>query len=385
MKTIVNIVSEQTIPNYLFVKEMYEQGDNVIWILTGDEKQALKPMKYLEASLTEENHKKICLKNGGEEDVDYMTGLLKNNIETTGNYLVNLTGGTKLMSLVVYNFFKENFTDTSFYYMPIGANKIININNATVIDIAYKVKVKEYLKLYGLEGRGVGDAYLGFEESEYMYNIYNSIQQSDELIKLRGNREELTNLLQAEKITENELKRLKKYRNNLPLTSINKLEDKDIIAFLSQNNLPTKENEMISSKDVNYLTGGWFEDFVYYLVDKCILPDDILHSITILKSGDRQSQNEIDVIYTKDNKLYVIECKTGIPNGEFNNIADKATAIKSLLGKNVESYFYTYLANIGTTDNMIQQRKEKLNKHNIRYKCKPDIDNELNKLDQSSL
>lgn len=217
MKTIVNIVSEQTIPNYLFVKEMYEQGDNVIWILTGDEKQALKPMKYLEASLTEENHKKICLKNGGEEDVDYMTGLLKNNIETTGNYLVNLTGGTKLMSLVVYNFFKENFTDTSFYYMPIGANKIININNATVIDIAYKVKVKEYLKLYGLEGRGVGDAYLGFEESEYMYNIYNSIQQSDELIKLRGNREELTNLLQAEKITENELKRLEEYRKNYRL------------------------------------------------------------------------------------------------------------------------------------------------------------------------
>lgn len=381
MRTIVNIVSEQTLPNYLFVKEMYEQGDNIIWILTKDGEKALKPMKYLEDSLIKENHKKILLKEGGEEDVDYMTTLFKKEVLDKVSYLVNLTGGTKLMSLVVYNFFKENFTDTSFYYMPIGENKIININDATIIDIVYKVGVKEYLKLYGLEGRGTGDTYLDFEEAMFMYEKYKDIQRSDEIIKLRGNEEELKQL----KITDGEVRRLKRYRNNLSEIAISKLEDKDIIAFLSQNNLPTKKYGMISSKDANYLTGGWFEDFVYYLIKKSINPDDILHSITILKSGDRQSQNEIDVIYTKNNKLYVIECKTGIPNGEFNNIADKATAIKSLLGKNVESYFYTYLANIGTNDNMIQQRKEKLNKHGIRYKCKPDIDDELNKLNQSSL
>lgn len=381
MKTIVNIVSEQTIPNYLFVKEMYEQGDNVIWILTEDKKKALEPMKYLETSLTKENHKRIYLKNGGEEDVDYMTSLLKNNIETTGDYLVNLTGGTKLMSLVVYNFFKENCKNSLFYYMPIGANKIIDINNATVKDIAYKLEVKEYLKLYGLEGRGNGNAYLGFEEAKFMYEKYKDIQHSDEIIKLRGNEEELKQL----KITDSEVRRLKKYRNNLSEIAISKLEDKDIIAFLSQNNLPTKKYGMISSKDANYLTGGWFEDFVYYLEEENVAPDDILHSINIYRSGDRQNNNEIDVIYTKNNKLYVIECKTGIPKREFNNIADKATAIKSLLGKNVESFFYTYLDNIAENENTVQQRKEKLEKHSIRYKCKKEIDDELDKLNQSSL
>lgn len=393
MKTIVNIVSKETIPNFLFVKEICKNEiiDNIIWIVTS-KKESQDAMSNLEESLPEEKHIKINFEPNGEESITYMEKVLKENICLDSVYFVNLTGGTKLMSLTVYNFFKENCQNAEYYYKPIEKNTIINITNGQSTNIGYKVSVKEYLGLYGLRYTGKGDVYLGKEEAEYMYSKYKEIQQSNEIKKLRGNEEELRELKELAKLDKDkrdkEIGRLKRYRDNLKETPISTLEDKDIQAFLQIHSIPTKKYGTLSSKDVKYMTGEWFEDFIYYLTETKCKPDNILHGIHIKKKEDKQSDNEIDVIYTKENKLYVIECKTGIPKKEFNNIADKATSIKTLLGKNVESSFYTYLDDLGTDTSMINMRKEKLDKHDIKYKCKPDIDkfyNEIDKLEQSSL
>ena len=63
-------------------------------------------------------------------------------------FIVNLTCGTKIMSLGCYAFFSK--FDAEFYYIPIGKNTIENVLVSTVIPLRYRVNVKEYLSLYGL-------------------------------------------------------------------------------------------------------------------------------------------------------------------------------------------------------------------------------------------
>ena len=71
----------------------------------------------------------------------------------------------------------------------------------------------------------------------------------------------------------------------------------------------------ISKKEIEYLTGGWFEEYVYYtLKDANIVQDtDILCGVS-KKNG--QSDNEFDIVILKENQLHIIECKTYICNND---------------------------------------------------------------------
>ena len=94
--------------------------------------------------------------------------------------------------------------------------------------------------------------------------------------------------------------------------------------------------------ELEYLTGGWFEEYVYYMVKKHIQPQDLSIGIKIFSNGVRHN-NELDVVFTKGNKLYVIECKTGVQTERmFNEIVYKLCAIKeALLGVSCYSYIFS--------------------------------------------
>lgn len=99
---------------------------------------------------------------------------------------------------------------------------------------------------------------------------------------------------------------------------------------------------MLYRDELEYLTGGWFEEYVYYLVIKHINPDDAAIGVKISRAGVRHN-NELDVIFTKGNKLFVIECKTGVQTERlFNEIVYKLCAIKeALLGVSCYSYIFS--------------------------------------------
>ena len=98
----------------------------------------------------------------------------------------------------------------------------------------------------------------------------------------------------------------------------------------------------LNRDELEYLTGGWFEEYVYYMVKKYIQPQDLSIGIRISTQGVRHN-NELDVVFTKGNKLFVIECKTGVQTERlFNEIVYKLCAIKeSLLGMSCYSYIFS--------------------------------------------
>ena len=123
-KTIVNIITEDNpIPAYLFIKEKYEDGDNLMYISakdTEDDLDALSELFNVPATHIEE----IVLKN----DMDEFTyekicrtvlGRLKRGI----NYCVNLAGGTRYMALAIQQVFEQ--FKAEFFYVQVEENLLV--------------------------------------------------------------------------------------------------------------------------------------------------------------------------------------------------------------------------------------------------------------------
>lgn len=386
MKTIVNIVSEQTLPNYLFIKEMYEKGDNVIWIVSKAER-IQTAVKCLKNTLDNIADKIIYLENGSEENMQCIKEVLQKNIDKQENFVVNLTGGTKIMALAVYDFFRNNITNTEFYYIPFPKNIIVDISTQNVKQIMYRISVEEYLKLYNLkiQSQGRQDGALTFKDAKCMYSKMYYLQ-NDYLVELK----ELRELKEKNKFKGNSKNKYKNKNQSFLYDEIDKVKlnendinrAKRIKDFILNNNIPTLSEEgKIGYKDMVYITGGWFEDFIFYLTKAIEKPDDIVLGLEILKQDAEQSKNELDVVYTKDNKFYIRECKTGFEKEKmFNEIVYTATAIKSLFGLSTKSAVYCYREKLSDKDDEQARMKETLDKMGITYFGKKEIDNELNKL-----
>ena len=100
----------------------------------------------------------------------------------------------------------------------------------------------------------------------------------------------------------------------------------------------------ISRRKLKYITGGWFEEYIYQWClnnnDGKIDPDNIALNVSIERGNDR---NELDVVFLdRQNRFYVFECKSFVDGfgGEkvLNDALYKLQAIiKSKFGLNIKS------------------------------------------------
>ena len=109
----------------------------------------------------------------------------------------------------------------------------------------------------------------------------------------------------------------------------------DYIGFVSE------QKGVLQSAEMEYLTGGWFEEYVYALIKEVLKPDDIAMGVHI-SNGVIKHNNELDVCFMKANKLFVIECKTGVTSESlFNEIVYKVCALKEVLLGTSNSYIFS--------------------------------------------
>lgn len=125
-----------------------------------------------------------------------------------------------------------------------------------------------------------------------------------------------------------------------------------LVSLISEQTIPNIEKEMLNrhgfeikdrliskdltKDDIAYLTGGWFEEYVYSEVCSLVndgMLDDAMMNITIESLSG--VPNELDIAFVKDNIFYYIECKT-LSEEEKDIVRDevyKKGAISTLLGK----------------------------------------------------
>lgn len=322
-KTIVSIISEQTIPNYLFIKEMFLPGDTLMFISS---KKMSKRIGWIKNTLDWNNCCMVDIildKDGDEEKNNVMNEKITQFLSPSCKYYVNLTGGTKFMALVVQNIFERY--NSSFYYIPYPKNQIITLSNSKIDDISLRVSIREYLSLYGEKIREPKNPSI---DSSYTKSFLTTF-----LNGLKNNDFEIINKLRA----------YRNYKKGIVITEIEAQENSDkkprienLTDFLNSIKYPY-HSDHLTHYDIQYLTGGWFEEYVYHTIKERVHPNDILLGVNIEKTN-----NDLDVVFTIGNKLYVIECKTGVEKEMMlKEIVYKASALKSeLLGLSAKSYIF---------------------------------------------
>lgn len=317
-RVIVSMLSKQTLPNYLVIRELFQKGDSLLFITSRTMSSRLKLIEQALADLEAKVDSVVFSDDDIEEKWNLMCQEIGSKLAKDGSYLVNLTGGTKFISLAAHKVFGEY--NSQFYYLPWPKNYLLRPmqSNDDKMILQYRIKVEEYFKTHGLNiVRSESRLLLPKEYTTNFFGFFvNHLGRDAEIIdKLRSYRDK-KHLIISE--VENG------GTTNYP-------QIKELSSFLEKIRFPLLASGVLDRAETQYLTGGWFEEYAYSLVKDRLNPDDILLDV-VFKTENRQ-QNELDVVFTLNNKLYVIECKSGGVDKESlaNPIIFKAVALKETL------------------------------------------------------
>ena len=281
---LVSLISDQTIPNVQFIKE--KLVDEYLFIST----EAMEKKGVLNWVLKATNleYKKIQVIIVSPFSYDDVYEVLEKSIQKDTKYLVNLTGGTKIMSLAVNDVFKS--LNAEMYYL-IGNKSYLKISpgiKTPIIKLEKKISLSEYFIAYGFEIMKQSDAEFSFETSEKIFHYFiNSFDKTKDISSL--------SFLYS--------KRGKK------VESVDQVDD--LTEFLVRIRFETEKSNQLSKKETKYLTGDWFEEYFYHQLKqyKTIQNDGIGTGWTIVKNG---IPNEFDILFITEDQLNIIECKTFI-------------------------------------------------------------------------
>lgn len=277
-KVLVSLVSDQTIPNVELIKEFRknvyfyyfistkQKSTQLQWIINATK---LKQDEYttidVDAFNTADIEEKIHAINFGDDEI-----------------ILNITGGTKLMSLIVNDFFKN--IGSTIYYLTGHDKRYIKVfpsRGENSFELQNKLTLREYLTAYGFEYKNT-NPYKDLETSKNIFNVY-----------IGKTSHELKSVLEPIRI-----RRGKKMKIDDPTHD-----------FLEE--VKYEHQGILTKKDTKYLSGDWFEEYVYYSIKKDLNLDEeeISTGLNLIKGG---APNEIDVIFIYKHKLYIIECKTSV-------------------------------------------------------------------------
>ena len=333
-KTIVCIVSDDPIINYLFVKEKYKSGDEVLLIASQYTKNKMKQLKNV-LDVPSEAVRFLTLDKEYDEEVwDTMCRTIRRHLSADKHYFVNLAGGTRFMSLAVQVVFAP--FDTQYFFVSGKRNMVISSmiddnnddNDDKFFTIKYRLSVCKYLKVNGLKV-STNQLTRDYASTKRFFDMFVngllSNQDYDNIDILRNS-----------------------YRNSSSI-DIDVVENQPgtkakpriygLSNFLGRIGFVPETPGVLNNAELRFLTGGWFEEYVYYKIKEDINPDSIEVGVAILRDPSPIS-NDLDVVFTLCNKLFVVECKTGVEKSStFHQIAYKACALhESLLGMSSHAY-----------------------------------------------
>jgi len=349
MKTIlVSLVSDQTIPNILAVHHF--KPDELLFISTREMEKKKKVSAILmalnklhleyknDSIIVQEDsildcHKKIDEWIKGKKDAEFV---------------VNLTGGTKIMSIAAYEFFKDY--SSKMIYIPIAKNEFIvpfpKKRPGDPVKLDLRLSVIEYLTAYGLTV--VNESHLNRYREE-------AIKQKDMSKWIAENYNNLKNILKWLCGILRDYRGKKQFLLEGEFLGASNEEKQ----FLSRLNFAYNGSLVCKSlkhSEIKYLTGGWLEEFCFVKVSE-LLDRGIDDAVIELQLKNRYGvDNEFDVMFTKDNKLYFIECKSLDQHEDKRTDAlYKVGALQKEFGLKIESFFVTTSPHILKKDGEIRE------------------------------
>lgn len=287
-RVLVSLISEQTIPNVEFIKAMKGGIDHYLFISTekmekrGERQWIMNTVKLQENKVLET----LIVDPFSFENIAQQLVQIINDEDV---YIVNLTGGTKIMSLAVYEFFKE--VRSEMYYLTGYGNTMIRIHpgrQKITSKLDVHISLSDYLSAYGFQRKNEAVLLSSMQVAEqmltYFIHKFNKDLDAPVLEQLRRHRG----------------KNWKNWREN-----------NELKAFLERIGFEPENENKLSKYECRYLSGEWLEEYLYcFLRDNFeIAGDSIAMGLSVEKNN---SPNEFDVLLMRNNKIYLFECKTSI-------------------------------------------------------------------------
>lgn len=343
-KLIVLLISEQTVPNIQFLKWFFKnnlQTVDLLFISTqkmeakGKTEHTKNALSYLEKYIEEQ--KTICVDENSINDIKEKTDKLISTWEHD-SYTVSITGGTKIMSLSTFDYFR-NKANCEIFYQPLNQNLQRIFPCYEEFSVSEILDLEEYMKAHGIQFKFDNNC---TRDYDYNSTVYKSV--------IEQNRESIKPIIAMQ--------------NNSYFSNIFKRKDKIDFELIPEDKFKTPEGSLISKETVcdtilkfgfdiktisreelRYITGGWFEEYVFQKTKRDLKLSDgnIALNVSIEKDGVK---NELDVVYIKENRLNVIECKSFLDGKEGNKVLNDAlyklqAIMKSKFGLNSKPYLYT--------------------------------------------
>jgi len=330
---IVSLISDQTIPNVIFIRDM-PKAEFYLFISTEKMENRGVVQNIINACGDDFIQAYEIIQVEEDSLVDFKS-ILSEKLERMDDhhYHVNITGGTKIMSLGAYNFFTE-LGDATIYYLPLVKNyfrQIFPIKKNKVKDIQFHINLKDYLVANGVTVQS------------------KAFSSKNSLIRSQSENEKLMQAflgdlnLSIKKVGE--YFRTHKLRDNK--NAIVTEEIKFQLTPLIEAGFKPSSWEKLTREETNYITGDWFEEYTYQLISKKLQKKEEEIGKGIRVTRGEKTSNEFDVMFTHNNALYVIECKTDVADDEegklsqlFNNTLYKASTLKKDFGLFVKYFLF---------------------------------------------
>lgn len=374
MRVMLCLISEQHVPNLLGVHEL--RPDRLVLLETKGMQKKEAANKFLKALAIGRQdyimrHDLVPLEDDDsiEETKNALESVYRKYADA--EWIVNITGGTKPMSIGAYEFFKQKRNTRIIYISASDQSKALDFSGGDDIPLRHRTTVAEFLAGYGFDVLKSDKIRENEERSELWIDLAAEIAANSRNGSLLGF---LANL-----------SRIARDRNGrdkgLEISEADELfliDDhlREVIA--SSFGLTCDGKRITGALDkyaVRFLTGGWLEVFTWGMLRGLDRVWDVHLGLQIGRKNEKL-QNDLDVAFMTDQSLRIVECKSGGQehDKEGSDTLYKIEAIRKQLGAlRVRSYLVT------TSDNVIDPNtggiKEHLADRSRLYECtivKPD-------------
>jgi len=344
-RILVSLVSEQTIPNILLAAHY---KPDVLWFISTGKSEKDRKTECIENTMrlkgflpSGDNIEKILVDQDSLVDCMNKIDTLIDKVDGEVEYIVNITGGNKVMALAAYDIFREIGQKVIIDYMPLGRNEVIQFfprkKPIKIFHVHERLNVEEYLSSYGFK----------IQNKDKLQAIKSrSSSRRDGSIWILNNYEQLKGLLGFLYMQLGDKRKRVRYRMiatyDRSLSAIEK-------EMFTRNRFEIQDriiNKDLTKDEIVYLTGGWFEEYVFNQVYELVQDgtiDDAMMGVKIESMSG--ASNDLDIVFVRNNVLHHVECKTlGEGDKEKGIIRDtvyKRGAISTLLGKVEKSIFTT--------------------------------------------
>ena len=296
------LVSAQAVPNITPVMDERFKPKNVVLLVSPD---MANRAEWLEQIYIKRGIKSRRWLIKDAYDIDHIRDRIYELLTEyeAGGLALNATGGTKPMSIAAYEEFRE--LERPIFYVHPEEDRVIWLHPSKQAgqDLADRLKLPEFLQAYGATVTAQGETFgVPADDRELTEEIITRIayyskalgalnylaQQATGSLKVELNPQQMNDYILADLI------HLFSKHKRLSI-------DKQTLTF------PTEEARF-------YVNGGWLEQHVWgqcLNIKKQSGIQDIGRSVQVkrLHQG-RPVRNELDITFLKDNRLYIIECKT---------------------------------------------------------------------------